>query len=163
MKSKYWLYAFLAVPLIVAFAQIYIHVTSDLVSWRGGGFGMYSDPHISGSRYAWIVGVNNNDTLAIRISPIDNRLTTQNCGESGFYYDSMSFDDIAWDYLDFPSGKSLKPLKDYYNYYIEKYKDETLVQQCFPTESLRFVVMQQAIAPGFKNIESKELTNLPLE
>ena len=161
MKLKYALYVFLAFPLIIAGIQFYFHVTSDLVSWRGGGFGMYSDPHTNSSRYLWIVGSKNNETLGIRLSPIDERLIVKECGEDQFYDDSREFDDIAWKYLNFPSGKDRKPLREYYLWYLDEYKDKQIVRDLFPIDSLRFIVMQQSIAPGFKKIESIQLTNLP--
>ena len=161
MKLKYALYIFLALPLIIAGIQFYFHVTSDLVSWRGGGFGMYSDPHTNSSRYLWIVGTKNNKTLGVRLSPIDERLIHKECGEDRFYDDTWEFDDIGWEYLNFPSGKDRQPLKDYYLWYLAEYKDKLLIKELFPVDSLRLIVMQQSIATGFKSIESVQLTNLP--
>jgi hypothetical protein len=161
MKSKYWLIVFISLPLIIAGLQLYLHVTSDLVSWRGGGFGMYSDPHTNSSRYLWIIGTKDNKPLGIRLSPLDERLIRKECGEDQFYDDSWEFDNIGWDYRNFPSGKDRQPLKQYYIWYLKTYKDKQIIKDIFPIDSLRFVVMQQSIAPDFQHIESVELTNLP--
>ncbi len=161
MKSKYLIIAFVSIPLLIAGIQLYFHVTSDLVSWRGGGFGMYSDPHTNSSRFLWITGINGDKLQGVRLSPLDDRLYIKSTGEHHFYRAINKLEDVGHDHLNFPSSKDLRPLKELYQNFIEEHGENELVQDIFPTDSLRFIVMLQAIAPDFEHIESKELTNLP--
>ena len=55
IKTHIWAisFAFMAAITLNVFYQIYTHTTTTLTPWKGGGFGMYTEPH-SDSRTVWI-------------------------------------------------------------------------------------------------------------
>ena len=75
IKSRIWLIAYIFMGLITLNVgiQMYTHQTTALTPWKGGGFGMYTEPH-SDSRYVWIringVDQNGKESFAdVRLHP----------------------------------------------------------------------------------------------
>ena len=56
VKAHIWAisYAFMAAITLNVFFHIYTHQTTALTPWKGGGFGMYTEPH-SDSRAVWVL------------------------------------------------------------------------------------------------------------
>ena len=66
-------FTFMAAITLNVFYQIYAHSTTTLTPWKGGGFGMYTEPH-SNSRAVWVLldGVDENGdekTAELRLYP----------------------------------------------------------------------------------------------
>ena len=61
--------------LIVANAgfQFYTHKTTALTAWKGGGFGMYTEPHADG-RTVWLEMRGNDGTVEMRVHPENEEL-----------------------------------------------------------------------------------------
>ena len=55
------------------FFQFYIHKTTALTAWKGGGFGMYTMPHVDG-RTVWLELQGDSGTVEIRIYPENRQL-----------------------------------------------------------------------------------------
>ena len=163
MKNKQLEILFLAFPIFVASLQVVFTKTNDLVSWRGGGFGMYSDPHAKTGRKIWVKGTRDGQVMAIRVYPIDERLNHNCMRNTLFSRDIDKIEDTAKYYRDFPSSIPLDPFKEYYLKFIEAYKDEELVKQYFPSGELTFEVYVEAIAPDLKHISTEKITNIPFE
>ena len=55
VKTRIWIlvYVFMGLITLNVGIQIYTHQTTALTPWKGGGFGMYTEPH-SDSRTVWI-------------------------------------------------------------------------------------------------------------
>ena len=66
-------YLVLLIPLVIAVIQLYYSNFDNLSAWRGGGFGMYTEPHPVHYRTAFIC-FDNDDTgseSCLRIYPAD--------------------------------------------------------------------------------------------
>ncbi len=63
------------VGLIIANAgfQFYTHKTTALTAWKGGGFGMYTEPHADG-RTVWLEMRGGNGTVEMRVYPENEEL-----------------------------------------------------------------------------------------
>jgi len=75
-------YALPAVAVLVALLQLFLVSTSDLSRWKGGGFGMYADPHPNSARQAWLEAESPDGTVALRLYPRDDRLAWRAIGSS---------------------------------------------------------------------------------
>lgn len=48
--------------------QFYTHKTTGLISWKGGGFGMYTEPHVI-NRSLWVEFEEDGETRHFRLAP----------------------------------------------------------------------------------------------
>ena len=69
------LLAIVLITLIIANAgfQFYTHKTTALTAWKGGGFGMYTEPHADG-RTVWLEMRGGNGTVEMRVYPENEEL-----------------------------------------------------------------------------------------
>ena len=163
MKNRQIEILFLAFPILIASLQVVFTKTNDLVSWRGGGFGMYSDPHAKTGRKIWVKGTRNGERMAVRVYPIDARLNHNCMRNTLFSRDIEKIEDTAKYYRDFPSSILVDPFTAYYLDFIKVYKDEEIVKKYFPDADLTFEVYVEAIAPDLKHISTEMITQIPFE
>ena len=59
--------------LLVAFSQLIIWKGKSYSKWKGGGFGMYTEPHPLSHRVAWLNASHDGRKEKIRIYPFDSQ------------------------------------------------------------------------------------------
>ena len=82
-RMRLWeLGAIFGVVAFVALVQVVLSSSANLSRWKGGGFGMYSEPHPYSSRSLWIKLRHPIGTTYLRLSPLDPRLDSALAGLS---------------------------------------------------------------------------------
>ena len=66
--------AVFALVTLVALAQIVLSTSTTFSRWKGGGFGMYSEPHPYSARSLWVQLRDANGATYLRLSSTDSRL-----------------------------------------------------------------------------------------
>jgi hypothetical protein len=74
--------AIFATVTVVALVQVVLSTSTTFSRWKGGGFGMYSEPHPLGSRCLWVELRDPNGSTSLRLSPIDSGLDSALSGLS---------------------------------------------------------------------------------
>lgn len=74
-RKRLWeLSVIFAIVALVALVQVVLSTSTTLSRWKGGGFGMYSEPHPYGSRCLWVELRDPSGATYLRLSPLDRRL-----------------------------------------------------------------------------------------
>jgi hypothetical protein len=63
-----------AIVTFVALVQVVLATSTTLSRWKGGGFGMYSEPHPYDARCLWVELRDPSGATYFRLSPLDRRL-----------------------------------------------------------------------------------------
>ena len=145
----------ICIPILVALSQIYLHTTSDLTSWKGGGFGMYSDAHPNSSRNIWIEGVKDSIYRSVRIHPLDERIGYGNMRDNPLRRDLRQLRGVAREGRNFPSGPTLSSLRREIKLFLDKHKDDELIRDLFPVNDLKVVTVELVLSENYESIESK--------
>lgn len=64
-----------AIPVAVALLHLVMMAQSSQTRWKGGGFGMYADPHPNSYRAVWLVGEDaGGNEAAFSLEPFEDRV-----------------------------------------------------------------------------------------
>jgi len=148
----------------VAVTQLALTACCDLTSWRGGGFGMYSDPHPKNSRYVWLVGHGRDgEERAVRLSPLDDRLRARRTRASYQYAGWLKrVEQRAYRGKNFPVQLDDQTIAKYVRALLKKYGDDTVIKAVFPVSNLELRIVEVFIAPDYESIESRTLVTRKL-
>ena len=153
-------YLFLSVPIAVAVTQLALTACCDLTSWRGGGFGMYSDPHPKVSRYVWLVGESRDGDgeAAVRLSPLDDRLRGRRTRDSYRYAGWLKrIEQIAYRGKNFPVQLDDAAIATRIRALLAKYGDDSVIEAVFPYKDLELRLIEVYLAPDYRSVESRTL------
>ncbi|MEM7241611.1 MAG: hypothetical protein AAF429_05455 [Pseudomonadota bacterium] len=143
IKSRIWVIAYIFMGLITLNVgiQIYTHQTTALTPWKGGGFGMYTEPH-SDSRYVWIRvnGIDENgkgSSADIRLHPKAGFMVTwQNAVSRGGSRSLQRISNAAESLRFYPNDANMSALADFASRI--RWPDEA-IGDLQPTNGERFV------------------------
>ena len=152
----------LLIPLAVAAVQIHRSQFSDLTSWRGGGFGMYSDSHPRHSRFVWMTGTVNGNRTAARLYPPDDRIYDRNRRETDLQLSLRRLRDDAYESRDWPSGADLTDLTAAYRQLLENHGGEGSVAGLLPTANLQLQVVEILISEDLRTLHCHGVARRPL-
>ena len=152
----------LLIPLAVAAVQIHRSQNSDLTSWRGGGFGMYSDSHPRHSRFVWVTGTVNGKRTATRLYPPDDRIYDRNQRETSLQISLRNLRDDAYESRDWPAGADLTDLTEAYRQLLEHHGGEESVAWLLPTANLELQVVEILISEDLRALRCHEIARRPL-
>lgn len=71
-----------AIVALVALVQVVLSTSTTFSKWKGGGFGMYTEPHPLSSRCLWVKLRDPSGATYVRLSPLDRRLDSSLSGLS---------------------------------------------------------------------------------
>lgn len=148
-----------AVPILIASIQLFFYKTSDLTSWRGGGFGMYSDPHPNISRNVWLTGEGDSRAVAIRLYPLDERLHEVLLRNTKLRRDLEKLERVARWSRNFPSSTNLSHLDDAWHQFMEDQSGNAAILALFPHTEAQVKVVEVAIAEDFKSVASRTISD----
>jgi len=152
----------LGVVIAVAALSLYRSQTSDLHRWKGGGFGMYTDPHPS-RRMMWIEGEIAGEHTAFRVYPIDWRMAISGMRDSDLRRDLFHLEDLARDIRNYPARSDLADLTSQAQYLLQHHRGVPELAAIFPQTNVRFSVVEIRLAPGFDTLTTRPVsTNRPL-
>jgi hypothetical protein len=148
--------------VLVALAQLYLSNQMDLTTWRGGGFGMYTEPHPHQGRLVWLDGRNQETAMSVRLSPLDERLSTGIRRDTQLKRDLLKLKWVGWRSQGFPAAADLCWAREEIHTFMDKHGTDPTIAALFPTSDLRIKVMNLAIAPDFQTLESHLLSDREL-
>jgi hypothetical protein len=145
----------------VAIVQIFLVQGSDLNRWKGGGFGMYSDPH-SFQRFVWVRGLGEGEERAIRVFPLDKRLRFTEPDDSRLRdaLNRLSF--AAQGFRYFPSGTRCERLTTALREFETGFAQDPRLAKLLPRNNLNVVVVEVVISGSYDSIEGKKIFDRPL-
>ena len=96
-------YLIIIIPIIVAGIQIYLNKADTLSAWRGGGFGMYTEPHPVKSRVAFLINNTNPENNWIRVYPLDERFGRESYSNNSYLSELKQISAVVASRISFPS------------------------------------------------------------
>ena len=154
--------ALLSIVLVVAAVQIYRSQYSDLTSWRGGGFGMYSDSHPRHSRFVWVTGTAGGNGTAVRLYPPDDRVYDRNHREAELQHALRRLRDDAYESRDWPAGADLTALTTEYEMLLEHHGSAKPIAELLPTADLELQVVEILISEDLNSLRCRGVARRPL-
>ena len=96
-------YIVVGVPILVALLHLVMIQSSSQTRWKGGGFGMYADPHPNSYRVVWLVGEDEDgEDVAFSLDPFDDRVRYKRIDAPSRRVALRVLHDIAEDSKNFP-------------------------------------------------------------
>ena len=141
----------------VAGLSLFRSQTSDLHRWKGGGFGMYTDPHPT-SRMMWLEGEIEGERTAFRIYPTDERMQTACMRDTELRRDLYNLADLARDIRNYPAGSDLSNIKAQARYVLKQHGDAPELGAIFPRTEVHFKVVELRISPDYGELDTRPIT-----
>lgn len=145
---------FFLIPIAVACVQMYLTSTTDLTRWRGGGFGMYSDPHPNQGRNVWLTGSREGQDVAVRLFPRDPRWDSSSAPPQQAI---ASLERAAMEFRDFPSLPRLEPMGARIAEFLDEHGHLPLVASLVPDRDLRIEVIEIAIGADWDSLKATRI------
>ena len=155
-----------AIPLLIAALHILLVETSSQTRWKGGGFGMYSDPHPNSYRVVWLAGESESgEPRAFALEPFDDRVRRSRIENRSKRRALRELHEIAEHGKNFPAfidrntlAKLLRSLGR------GSLDDDELdrVLELLPRRDVRLRVMEIEINPQYSALETKQVYEAPI-
>lgn len=152
--------------MLIAVLHVFLVETSSQTRWKGGGFGMYSDPHPNSYRVVWLVGEDENgEAKAFALDPLDDRVRLRRIEQRSKRKALRRLEQVAEDGKNFPSLIDVEavaaPLRALRH---GDSGDEALerVLAILPQRDLRLRVMEIRITEDYSALETREIDEVPI-
>lgn len=155
-------YGVVVIPILIAVSEFILYKTSDLSLWKGGGFGMYSDPHPSTARHVWLIGENRGRQTYCGLYNMDARLDINRIQNGALREHLYDLGDYALDMRNFPSMTSKQKLNESYRQMLSELGPEPVDLSMIPREFTKLVVTELRISRDFRHIEMIPIYECPL-
>ena len=159
-------YVVVAIPVLIAALHIPLVETSSQTRWKGGGFGMYSDPHPNSYRVVWLAGESEDgESRAFALEPFDDRVRRSRIQTRSKRKALRELHEIAEHGKNFPAfidrnalAKLLRSLGR------QSSDDEELDRalELLPRRDVRLRVMEIEINPEYSALETKQVYEAPV-
>jgi hypothetical protein len=144
----------IALPIIVAVLQVRLVDTSNLTRWKGGGFGMYAEPHPASARNIWLTD-GADAGVCIRLFPLDGRLERAAMQDVGLCRALEALADLARDHRNFPALKRTAPLRSALSHFYEDYGTLPSITGIMPHGDCRLQATELWLSADYHQIESR--------
>lgn len=105
-------YVVVAVPVLVALLHLVMIQSSTQTRWKGGGFGMYADPHPNSYRVVWLIGEDaDGEDVAFSLDPFDDRVRHKRIEARSRRVALRVLHDIAEDSKNFPERTNVAAIR----------------------------------------------------
>ena len=153
-------YAVIIIPLILGAFQIYFSKSDNLSAWRGGGFGMYTEPHPVKSRVAFLITQSESSTNCIRVYPIDPRLAGDSSINKKYLNQLKGISGIAANRISFPSRMDLERIRQK----LKSIRDGSNLQNDIfnPTDTVVVQVLEIGISNDYSSVEQRKIFDAKL-
>ena len=96
-------YIVVSLPILIALLHLVMIQSSSQTRWKGGGFGMYADPHPNSYRVVWLVGESEDgEEAAFSLEPFDRRVNHRRIDAPSRRVALRVLHDVAEDSKNFP-------------------------------------------------------------
>jgi hypothetical protein len=148
--------------VLVATVQVFLSNTSNLTTWRGGGFGMYTDPHPHLGRPVWLQGEHDGSARAVRLAPLDERLQAGCRRNTALRRDMHDLLRVGSRSQGFPAAADLCWARGQLLGFLKKHGTDPGITALFPTSDLRMTVLEIGITPDYQRLGSRVLSDRDL-
>lgn len=148
-------------PILVALLHLVMIESSSQTRWKGGGFGMYADPHPNSYRVVWLVGKSEDgEEAAFSLDPFDRRVNHRRIDAPSRRVALRVLHDVAEDSKNFPEltnvdliSAQLRLLR------ATESEDEELqrVLKLLPLDDVRIRVMEISINEKYTELDAKPI------
>jgi len=145
----------IVIVLAVIGVQIYHSQVNNLSQWKGGGFGMYADPHPLTHRTVWLEGIQNGRDRKIRIFPEGPALDSEALSFEIKQASQIAFQDV-WKSIYYPEMYNWDRLNRKIRVLINTYSGDSLIS-AIPDSLAFFVVYESQISPDYGRLKVKPI------
>jgi hypothetical protein len=156
-------YIVVGVPILVALLHLVMIQSSSQTRWKGGGFGMYADPHPNSYRVVWLVGEDEDgEETAFSLDPFDERVSHKRIDAPSRRVALRVLHDIAEDSKNFPERTNVAAIRAQLQTLRateDKDRDEELqrVLRLLPLVEVRMRVTEIVINEQYTALEAKPI------
>ena len=156
-------YIVVVVPILVALLHLVMIQSSSQTRWKGGGFGMYADPHPNSYRVVWLVGKDEDgEDVAFSLDPFDDRVSYQRIDAPSRRVALRVLHDIAEDSKNFPERTNVTLIRAQLRLLRAteaEDEDEELqrVLKLLPRDEVRMRVSEISINEQYTALEAKPI------
>lgn len=147
------------IPVVVALSQLYFSNFSDLTRWKGGGFGMYTDPHPNLSRFVWLEGTGDTSQVALRLFPLDTRICVECQDDPLLKRRLWRLEDQGERIRNFPGMANLAQLDRRLHRLLEEHGEEPDIAALFPKGDFRLHVVEIGLSADYEHIEALTISD----
>ena len=159
-------YVVVAVPVLVALLHLVMIQSSSQTRWKGGGFGMYADPHPNSYRVVWLIGENEDgEDVAFSLDPFDDRVRHKRIEARSRRVALRVLHDIAEDSKNFPELTNVAAISGQLETLrATEGKDEELQQalELLPLRDVRMRVVEISINEQYTALEAKPIHDVAI-
>jgi hypothetical protein len=154
-------YVVVAVPILVALLHLVMIQSSSQTRWKGGGFGMYADPHPNSYRVVWLIGEDEDgEDVAFSLDPFDDRVRHKRIEARSRRVALRVLHDIAEDSKNFPERTNVAAIRaQLQTLRTTEKKDEELQRALtlLPLRDVRMRVTEISINEQYTALEAKPI------
>jgi hypothetical protein len=150
-----------SVPILVALLHLVMIQSSSQTRWKGGGFGMYADPHPNSYRVVWLVGeTEDGEEAAFSLDPFDRRVNHRRIDAPSRRVALRVLHDVAEDSKNFPELINLELMNTQLRLLRATDSDDDELQrvlELLPRNDVRLRVSELSINEQYTALEAKPI------
>jgi hypothetical protein len=155
-------YVVVLLPILVALLHLVMIESTSQTRWKGGGFGMYADPHPNSYRVVWLVGESEDgEQEAFSLDPFDRRVNHRRIDAPSRRVALRVLHDVAEDSKNFPALTNVELISTQLRLLraTESNDDDELqrVLELLPLDDVRMRVMEISINEPYTALEAKPI------
>jgi len=154
-------YIVVSVPILVALLHLVMIQSSSQTRWKGGGFGMYADPHPNSYRVVWLVGeTEDGEEAAFSLDPFDRRVNHRRIDAPSRRVALRVLHDVAEDSKNFPELINLELMNTQLRLLRATDSDDDELQrvlELLPRNDVRLRVSELSINEQYTALEAKPI------
>jgi len=135
--------------------------SSSQTRWKGGGFGMYADPHPNSYRVVWLVGeTEDGEEAAFSLDPFDRRVNHRRIDAPSRRVALRVLHDVAEDSKNFPELINLELMNTQLRLLRATDSDDDELQrvlELLPRNDVRLRVSELSINEQYTALEAKPI------
>lgn len=148
-------------PILIALLHLVMIQSSSQTRWKGGGFGMYADPHPNSYRVVWLVGESEDgEEAAFSLEPFDRRVNHRRIDAPSRRVALRVLHDVAEDGKNFPELINLGLINTQLRLLRATDSDDDELQrvlELLPRNDVRLRVSEISINEQYTALEAKPI------
>lgn len=154
-------YIVVLLPILIALLHLVMIQSSSQTRWKGGGFGMYADPHPNSYRVVWLVGESEDgEEAAFSLEPFDRRVNHRRIDAPSRRVALRVLHDVAEDGKNFPELINLGLINTQLRLLRATDSDDDELQrvlELLPRNDVRLRVSEISINEQYTALEAKPI------
>lgn len=159
-------YSVVGLPLVVAVLHLILVETTSQTRWKGGGFGMYADPHPNSHRAVWLSGRGKTGSeQSFSLDPLDDRVILRTVDARRRRRQLVRLHRLASNGKNYPELMELDALSDTLRELLADEGDDPdlrTIVGLLPISDVRLRVVEIQIDPRYQRLVANSIYEAPL-